>query len=66
MEFGIYHLSLIETAMPRSEMTTRCLFSTVNLRKFLAFPTVVEVTPRVSGAGPGRPVVAADEFSERG
>ena len=27
---------------------------------------MVGVTPRVSGAGPGRPVVAADEFSGRG
>ena len=46
MEFGIYHLSLIETAMPRSEMTTRCLSSMVNLRKSLVFPTVVGFTPR--------------------
>ena len=34
--------------------------------KWSSPPVTVGVTPRVSGAGPGRPVVAADEFSERG
>jgi cbb3-type cytochrome oxidase cytochrome c subunit len=43
MEFEIDHLPLIETAMPRSEMTTRCLFGTVNLRNFDAAPGISEM-----------------------